>query len=119
MGIVYYSGHSFLRANRFQSASNTLQRTEHQQDILGALAQHHCGTIDCQQIADIELSNKLHPNLTTIDLQIHALKMALYDTGTEVSHRPGTVGLHLCLAVLNHHAAVLVISIRNGKGVFR
>ena len=43
--------------------------------------------------------------------------MTFDKAGTEVSHGSCRIGLYLCLRILNHHAAVLVIGIGNGEGI--
>ena len=53
-----------------------------------------------------------------VDVEIHALEVALDDTGAEVGHRPLAIGLHRRLRVLYHEHAILVVGIGNGKGVF-
>ena len=116
MSIVHDSGHALLRADGFQPAGHTLQRAHHHQHVFGLLSQHHGGTIDGQQVAHIELADELHAYLTSVDVQVHALEMALNETGLEVGHRPGGVGLHRGLRVLHHKETVLVVGIGDGKG---
>ena len=43
--------------------------------------------------------------------------MTLDDAGTEISHRTGAIGLHLCLRILNHHTTILIVGIRNGESI--
>ena len=43
--------------------------------------------------------------------------MTLDDAGTEISHRTGAIGLHLCLRILNHHTTIFIVGIRNGESI--
>ena len=103
--------------DRLQSSAYALQRTHDNQNVLGFLTQHHGCTIYGEQVAYVELTDKLHANLLAIDLEIHALEVTFDDLGPKVSHRTGGVGLNLCLTVLYHHSSVLVVGIGNGEGV--
>ena len=105
--------------DRLQTSAHALQRAQHHQHVLGFLSEHHGSAIECQQVADIELADELYAHLAAVHLKIHAFEVAFQDTGAEIGHRAGRVGLHLCLAVLHHHHAVLVVGIRDGKGRLR
>ena len=51
-----------------------------------------------------------------INLQIHALEMALHNTGFKIGHATNAISLDSCFGVLHHKQAILIIGIRNSKG---
>ena len=92
-----------------------MQRAHRHQYVFGVLAQHAGGAIDGEQVAHVELADKLHAHFLSVYLQIHALEVALQYAGSEVCHLSYRVGLHLGLAVLHHYHAVLVVGVGDGK----
>ena len=52
----------------------------------------------------------------SVDIKIHTFEMTFYNLCLEVSHLASRVGLYLCLGVLNHHHAILVVGIGDSKG---
>ena len=117
MCVIHNGCEAFGRVYRLQSSADALQRAEHHENVLRLLAQHHCRSVNGEQVADIELAYKLHSNLVSVDVEIHSLKVALYDASPEVCHGACGVGLHLCLRVLHHHHTVLVVGIGYGECV--
>ena len=53
----------------------------------------------------------------TIHLEVHTLKVTLYDMRSEVSHRTCGVCLYHSLGILYHVHTILVIGIGYGKGI--
>ena len=117
MGIVDDSGIAFWRMDGLQTTVHALQRAQDDEDILRLLAQHDSCAVDGQQIAHIKLTDELYANLPAVDVEIHALEVALDDLGLEIGHRPRGIGLHLSLRVLYHHSTVLIVGIDDGKGI--
>ena len=117
MGIVNDGRIAFRRTDGVKATVDALEGTHDNKDILRLLAQHNSGSIDTEQIGDIELSDKLHAHLTAVNLEVHPLEMTLHDASTEVGHLPYTVGLYRCLRILYHEQTVLVVSIGDDKGI--
>ena len=119
VGVVDDGGKALRRADGVEAPVDALQRTHRDENVLGLLAQHHGGTVDAEQVRDVEAPDELHAHLAAVNLEVHALEVALDDTGTEVGHLADAVGLHLRLRVLHHEQAVLVVGIGNGEGALR
>ena len=117
VGIVDDGCHALSRADGFQSSGYALQRAQHDEDVFGLLAQHDGSSVDGQQVGDVELANELHAHLAAVNLQIHALEVALDDFGTKVGHLAYGVGLDPSFRVLHHEEPVLVVGIGDGEGV--
>ena len=118
MCIIYYGCDSVFGTNRLQASSHAFQRTHHNENVFGILAQHDSSAIDSQKVADVELTDELHAYFSTVDFEIHAFKVTFDNVCAEVSHLAYGVGLDIGFAVLNHDATVFVIGIGDGKSLF-
>ena len=116
VGIVDDGRVAVGRLHRLQSATHAVEGRERHEDVLGSLAQHACGAIDRQQVAHIELTDKLHTHLMAVYVEVHASEVHLDDACAEVGHLSDGVGLHRGLGVLHHHHAVFVVGVGNGEG---
>ena len=87
------------------------QGAEHGEYLLGTLAQKTSGAIDGEQIAGIELTDKLHEDLYVVDVEHHAIEVVFEETALEVGQAAQRVGVHLGTGVLRHHQSVLVIKV--------
>ena len=119
VGIVNDGGIALWRLDWFQSSAYAVKGTHHYEHIFWLLAEHDGCTIYGEQVAHVELADKLYAHFSAVNLQIHAAEVALQDSGSEVCHAAGRVGLHGSLGVLYHDHAVLVVGIGNGKGCLR
>ena len=96
-----------------------MEGAHHYEYILWLLAEHDGCTVNGEQVAHVELTDKLYANFSAVYLQIHAAEVALQDSCLEVCHGAGRVGLHGSLGVLHHDHAVLVVRIGDGEGSLR
>ncbi len=119
MCIIHDSCNAFLGTDWFQTTTDTFQCTHYQEDVLGFLAKHNSSTIYGKQVADIELSDELHSHLMAVDVEIHALKMTLYDLRLEVGKCSCRICFYGSLCVLHHDHSVLVIGIGYGESRLR
>ena len=119
VGVIHYGSDTFGGAYRLQSSGYALQSAHDNKYILWLLAEHTRRTIYGEQIADIELTNKLHAYLMSVHLKVHTLEVALYDMSRIVGNCARGICLHSCLGVLHHYHAILIISIGDSKGTLR
>ena len=115
VGVVDDGGESPGGLYGVQSAVHAVQRAHDHEHILWLLAQHHCSTVDSQQVADVKLADEVDANLMSVDVEIHSFEMTLNDLALEVGQRAGRVGLHRGFGVLHHHHAVLVVGVGYGE----
>ena len=102
--------------DRLQTTTDTVKRAEHHENLFRILAQHAGGTIDGEEVGDIELTDELHTDLMAVDVEVHTGEVHLYDACAEVGHLTDRISFDRSLRVLNHDHAVLVIGIRDGEG---
>ena len=115
VGIVDNGREAFGRLDGFQTSADAVECAQDHEDLLRLLAQHTCGSIYSQQVADVEFTDELHADLMSVNVEIHSSEVHLDDAGAEVSHLANGVGLHGSLCVLHHDHAVLVIGIGDGE----
>ena len=119
MGIIHDGRIAFGRVNRFQTSIDTVQCTQHHENILGSLAQHPGSSVNGEQVANVEFANKAHAHFVPVDVEIHSLEVHFDDASLKVGITLDRIGFHRSLRVLYHDHAVLVIGVGDGKGIFR
>ena len=77
VGIVYDGGIAFWRLDWLQSSVYAVKGAHHYEHILWLLAQHDGCTVYGEQVAHIELADKLYAHFSAVNLQIHAAESAI------------------------------------------
>ena len=114
--IVDDCGVAFCRTDGFQSSAHAVQGAHCHENVVRFLAEHHCGAIDSEQVAHVELAYELHAHLMVVDVKVHPFEVTLYYSCLEVGHRACGVGLHCRLGVLCHHHTVAVVGVGYCEG---
>ena len=70
-----------------------------------------------EEVVDIEFADESHQHLDTCDTQLRAVGIELEDLRAVVSSGAQGVAVLMCPGILQHHGTVLVIGIRQRKGI--
>ena len=95
-----------------------MERAQGHEDILALLSKHDGGSIHGQQVAHVELADKLNTYLVPIHVEIHAGKVHLHNVGFEIGHSAHGIRLYRSLCVLYHVQAVFVIGVCDDESRF-
>ena len=101
--------------NRIETAADALQRAHGYEYVLRTLSEHYGCTVNGEQVADVELADKLHSNLASVNLEIHSAEVTFKYLSLKVGHASDRICLNLSLGVLHHHHAVLVVGVGYGE----
>ena len=119
MSVVNNGRYSILGTYGFKTSVHRSHGAESNQCIQRILTQHDGSRVDRKQIINVETSDERNTYFLIIDAEIHAVKRLFQNLAVEIGHAHHGVGLYGGSGVLYHDHAVFVISVGDGKSIFR
>ena len=115
MGIIDKGNKTLRRKDGVEPAFHSRHLRQHGENVFWLLAKHHGSAIAGKQVADVEASEKTDMHLTTVDVQPHAIEVAIQQTSREVGLAVDGIIFHRSFAVAHHHTTILVVGVDDCK----
>ena len=102
---------AFWASDGLEASVDGVERGEDAQHLRRLEAEAEGGTVDTEQVGDIEASDQRHEDLLVVDIQEHTVEAFFENLGMVVCYGACGVGMDAGAGVLGHDQAVLVVSV--------